>query len=162
MSRVLIARLNHTTKLVVVTRTWCLANHVMQEILQEHCMALAINSPWLSYAVPLSLLRLCTALPLVRWFPGHRLCALITTHSQKPMHIHFPAFAFNHSRRPSKMKHLPHLSGDEVINVAFGLAAIFLTIYMIWQAAKYAARGDFNHHTGTCSPRMRDAGECHR
>jgi hypothetical protein len=28
---------------------------------------------------------------------------------------------------------------------------------MIWQAAKYAARGDFNHHTGTCSPRTRDA-----
>jgi hypothetical protein len=49
----------------------------------------------------------------------------------------------------SKMKHLLHLSGDEVINVAFGLAAVFLTICMMWQAAKYAAKRDSNQHAGT-------------
>jgi hypothetical protein len=47
------------------------------------------------------------------------------------------------------MKHLLHLSGDEVINVAFGLAAVFLNICMIWQAAKYAAKRDPNQHAGT-------------
>ena len=47
------------------------------------------------------------------------------------------------------MRHTIHLSGDEVINVAFGLAAFLLTVCMIWQAAKYAARHDHLRHPNT-------------
>ena len=43
------------------------------------------------------------------------------------------------------MRHYVHFSADEVINVAFGMAATLLAVVMIWQAAKYAARHNHNH-----------------
>jgi hypothetical protein len=38
------------------------------------------------------------------------------------------------------MAHKANLSADVVTNVAFGLAGVLLTLFMIWQAATYAAR----------------------
>jgi hypothetical protein len=38
------------------------------------------------------------------------------------------------------MAHKGKLSADGVTNVAFGLAGVLLTLFMIWQAATYAAR----------------------
>lgn len=38
------------------------------------------------------------------------------------------------------MAHKANLCADVVTNIAFGLAGALLTLFMIWQAAIYAAR----------------------
>ena len=48
------------------------------------------------------------------------------------------------------MGYKAQLSADVVTNVAFGLAGVVLTTFMIWQAARYTASR--NHYPGNHYP----------
>ena len=52
----------------------------------------------------------------------------------------------------STMGHKAQLSADVVTNVAFGLAGVILTTFMIWQAARYTASRNHYPRRRFCPP----------